>query len=185
MAYVIFLTPIEERVDKFNRLVNLSLNSKDCCCENKYLAKLYAIMSLEYELERYYKYNSGDTLFTTGSPARIRRDKISEAIISILDSVCEKTELLQNITDNQISYADIANDLWRISKSEYKLGKEKCWCNILKSSLAFQLDQTPDIYYSILNSENRILVDKIIAQSSVKFIPNVDTINVNEQVLTP
>jgi len=184
MANIILPSPIIDNADKFNQLVNLALNSKDCCCDNIYLKKLYAIFSLEYELERYYKFGGGDIVFIPGSPAYIRKELIEEKIISILNSICDDTTPLDNITDNSVSYADMLDVLWNTSKAEYKLGKEKCWCNLLKTSLAFQIDQTSELY-DLLNSDNLILVDKIIAQSTIHFTPTVNTITVNSQVLTP
>lgn len=182
MAYIILPSPITDNPDKFNQLVNLALNSKECCCDNIYLKKLYAIFSLEYELERYYKYSGGDTIFAVGSPARIRMVAISQKITDILNSICDEVEALPNVTDNSASYADMLYSLSNLSKAEYKLGKEKCWCNILKTSLAFMIDQTPELY-DLLNSDNLILVDKIISQSSIHFVPTVNTITVNNQVL--
>lgn len=184
MANVILVSPFIENSENFNRLVNLALNSTECCCENIYLKKLYSIFSLEYELERYYKYSGGDNIFAIGSPARIRMTAINSKIAEILNSICDEVELLQNVTDNQVSYSDMLDTLWKLSKDEYKLGKEKCWCNLLKTSLAFQIDQTPELY-DLLNSDNLILVDKIIAQSTIHFTPTVNTITVNSQVLTP
>ncbi len=184
MAYIILPSPITDNPDKFNQLVNLALNSIECCCDNIYLKKLYAILSLEYELERYYKYTGGDSIFIVGSPAFIRKEAISAKITDILNSICDKVEVLPNVTDNSVSYADILDSLWSISKAEYKLGKEKCWCNLLKTSLAFQIDQTPELF-DLLNSQNTILVDKIIAQSTIRFTPTVNTITVNTQVLNP
>ena len=182
MANIILPSPIIDNADKFNQLVNLALNSKDCCCDNTYLKKLYAIFSLEYELERYYKFGGGDVVFIPGSTAYIRKELIEEKIISILNSICDDITPLDNITDNSVSYADMFDVLWNTSKAEYKLGKEKCWCNLLKTSLAFQINQTEELY-EILNQSNKTLVNKIFSQSSTAFVPTVNTITVNNQVL--
>lgn len=182
MANIILPSPIIDNADKFNQLVNLALNSKDCCCDNIYLKKLYAIFSLEYELERYYKYTGGDSIFIVGSPVFIRKEAISAKITDILNSICDELEVLPNVTDNSVSYADMLDVLWNTSKEEYKLGKEKCWCNLLKTSLAFQINQTEELY-EILNQSNKTLVNKIFSQSSTTFVPTVNTITVNNQVL--
>ena len=181
MANIILIEPISSNSDKFNVLVNLSFNSKKCCCDNKYLKLLYSIFSMQCELERYYKH-TGDIYFPSNSFIALRKDKIYTYIDSSLKSICDNVSLLDNITDNDVSYADLPSALSKLSRLEYKLNKSKCWCNILKTTLAFQISQT-EFLTDILDSANMVLLDKIISQSTTHFIPTVNTITVNNQVL--
>lgn len=176
----LLITAIEDNTDAFNVLVNNALSSKECCCEDLNIKKLFAVLSFMYEIDRYYSQEDIDT----DNFIDKRVNELIDALDNILKSI--DVNIISNTTnDVNISYSDVSLLLLALAKKEMKLGKSVCWCDIFKTTVAFQLlNISNSDVYALLSSENKQLIENIYSQSVSVFSPTVRTIHVKHQYLS-